>query len=164
MRGRYIHGLDRWAFLGLIPIAGSLLCWRFAQREERSRFVGVFAVTAMLLLAPLAAYASVLLNRSKAPQPLVEQVQTWTDADDIRIGCWHLEHLPSLNFYVQRNIEHLREERDIACFLQYRVPVFLFLPLEDWQRVEASHGRAGRVVGRQYDMYHHTEVVVVTNR
>jgi hypothetical protein len=75
-----------------------------------------------------------------------------------------MEHLPSLNFYVQRNIEHLEEEKDIARFLRYGVPVYLFLPSEDWRQFESKLAGTGRVLGRQYDLYHNEEFVVVTNR
>jgi 4-amino-4-deoxy-L-arabinose transferase-like glycosyltransferase len=163
MRGRYIHGLEQWAVIGLIPMLAALVGGRFLAARQTGRFIAVVAVTALLLVGPLGAYAAVILNRCKAPQPLVEQVQVWDDTQDLRIGCWNLEHLPSLNFYLQRNVEHLKEERDITGFLQYRLPVFLFLPLEDWQRVEKSLGNAAHVVGRHHDMYHHTEIVVVTN-
>jgi 4-amino-4-deoxy-L-arabinose transferase-like glycosyltransferase len=163
MRGRYIHGLEQWAVIGLIPMLAALLGWRFLAARQFGRFIAVVAITALLLVGPLGAYAAAILNRCKAPQPLVEQVQVWDDTQDLRIGCWNLEHLPSLNFYLQRNVEHLKGEADIAGFLQYRLPVFLFLPLEDWQRVEKSLSGLGHVVGRHHDMYHHTEVVVVTN-
>ena len=75
-----------------------------------------------------------------------------------------MEHLPSLNFYVQRNVEHLHDENSLASFLQSRLPVYVFIPLGDWQRMESQVGASVRIIGRHYDMYHHTEVVVVTNR
>src|ERR1019366_1735213 len=130
MRGLFIHGLDRWALLGLIPITAAAFGWRFLRQQQTSRFIVAISLAALLLVGPLAAFASVLFNAYKAPRALVEQAGALNSADDIRIGCWRMEHLPSLNFYVQRNIEHLKEERDIAGFLQYRLPVFLFLPLE----------------------------------
>ena len=163
MRGRFIHGLDRWAYLGLIPLAAAVLGGWYLRRQQTSRFILVLFGTALLLIGPLAAFASVLFNNQKTPQALVEQAGALNNAEDIRIGGWRMEHLPSLNFYVQRNIEHLKEERDIAGFLQYRLPVYLFLPLEDWQRLQGSLQGLGRVVGQQQDMYHHGDIVVVTN-
>ena len=80
------------------------------------------------------------------------------------IGCWQLDHLPSLNFYVKRNIEHLHDDNALKNFLQTRLPVYLFIPLDDWRRLEKTIDTPVRVIGRQHDMYHHTEVVVVTNR
>jgi 4-amino-4-deoxy-L-arabinose transferase-like glycosyltransferase len=162
--GGQFAGLEIWALLGLIPIvAAAAGAWLMRQRQV-SGFILAVAVTAVLLLAPLAAFASALFNRYKAPRSLVEQAAALQQDTDIRIGCFHMEHLPSLNFYVQRNIEHLPEDKDVARFLGYGLPVFLFLPAEDWQQLEGKLGGSARVVGRHYDMYHQAEYVVVTNR
>ena len=163
MRGRSFQGLAPWAFLGLIPLAAALLCWWFARQRQPTRFILTVAVTAVTLLAPLAAFCSVFFNRYKAPSALVEQAHALDEATDIRIGGWRIDHLPSLNFYVRRDVEHLQDERDIAGFLGYRLPVYLFMPAEDWQRLQSTLPGA-HVVARQYDMYHHADLVVVTNR
>jgi hypothetical protein len=105
-----------------------------------------------------------ILNGRKAPRPLVEQMQSLRLEEDVRIGGWQLEYLPSLNFYVQRNIEHLRDEQAVASFLGAPLRVYLFIPLEEWQRMAPSLQGAGRIVGQHEEMYHHTQVVVVTNR
>jgi len=84
--------------------------------------------------------------------------------DDIRIGCWRLDNLPSINFYVQRNVVLLSEEDDVPRFLGSPVPVYLFIQLEDWQRMKPDRRGAGRIVAKHRDMYGHNDVVVVTNR
>src|SRR5207244_11712212 len=109
-RGRYFPGLESWAFLGLAPIAASVTCWWFARGQQRSRFITTFAVGAMLLLGPMAAFGSVVFNRSKAPRPLVELTETMRRDNDIRIGGFQVEHLLSLNFYVKRNVAHLQDD------------------------------------------------------
>jgi len=163
-RGRFFYGLEFWAGIGVAPIIAAVAGWWFVRHRQHGRFITALAITAVLLLAPLAAFGSVLFNRYKMPQGLVEQAGLLRRDEDIRIGGWQVEHVPSLNFYVQRNIEHLNEEKDIGRFLDYRLPVYLFLPAKEWQRLEPALGKAARVVGRQHDMYHHVEVVVVTNR
>jgi 4-amino-4-deoxy-L-arabinose transferase-like glycosyltransferase len=164
LRGRYFPGLENWAFLGAIPVVAAAACWWFARRRQYSRFIVAIAVAAILLIGPLAAFGSVVFNRFKAPQVLVERTGAARRDEDIRIGCWQLEHLPSLNFYVKRNVEHLHDENALANFLQSRLPVYVFIPLDDWQRLQSKMDGSIRLIGRQYDLYHHTEVVVVTNR
>jgi hypothetical protein len=117
-----------------------------------------------MLFIPLAAYGSVLFNRYKAPRPLVELSEVLRRDADIRIGCWQMEHLPSLNFYVQRNVEHLHDESSLAGFLDSRLHGYVFLPRAEWERLGDRFPQGVRVLGRHYDMYHHTEIVVVTNR
>ncbi len=162
--GQHFSGLELWATLGLMPIMAAAAGAWFMRQRQFSRFIFALACCAVLLLAPLAAFASALFNRYKAPRTLVEQAAALRHDTDIRIGCVYMEHLPSLNFYVQRNIEHLEEDKDAVRFLRYGVPVYLFLPTEDWQQLEGKLGASGRVVGRHYDLYHNAEFVVVTNR
>jgi 4-amino-4-deoxy-L-arabinose transferase-like glycosyltransferase len=164
LRGRVFPGLEGWALLGLFPIAGALLgswCWR---RQRRTGLIVCLTGSAVLLLAPLAAYGSVVFNDCKAPRPLVEQAGALRRQDDIRIGCWNLEHLPSLNFYVQRDVIHLRDETEAVAFLSYPTPVYLFVSAADWRRLEGRVTVPFRVVGRQREMYRHCEVLVLTNR
>jgi 4-amino-4-deoxy-L-arabinose transferase-like glycosyltransferase len=164
LRGHYFPGLETWALVGLIPIAAAAACSWFARARQYGRFITAVAVCAISLLGPMAAFGSVLFNQCKAPRRLVEQSDALRPAEDIRIGCWHVEHLPSLNFYLKRNVEHFYDEKALANFLMSRLPVYLFIPLEDWRRIEIRLAASTRIIGRQHDMYHHTEVVVVTNR
>jgi 4-amino-4-deoxy-L-arabinose transferase-like glycosyltransferase len=164
LRGRYFPGLENFGLLGLIPIAAATACWRFARARQYGRFISAVAVCAILLLGPMAAFGSVLFNHCKAPRGLVEQTDALRRAEDIRIGCWHVEHLPSLNFYVKRNVEHFCDENALANFLTSRLRVYVFIPLEDWRRIEGRMAASAHIIGRQHDMYHHMEVVVVTNR
>jgi hypothetical protein len=48
--------------------------------------------------------------------------------------------------------------------MQARLPVYLFIPANDWDRLQSMVSVPTRVIGRQHDMYHHTDVLVVTNR
>ena len=101
-------------------------------------------------------------NRS---MPLnISQAQALKLTEDIRIGCWQLEYLPSLNFYVQRNVTHLSADKELVPFLRDTLPVYLFMSANDWNLLEPRLKDLCRVVGRHRDFYHHTEVVVVTNR
>jgi 4-amino-4-deoxy-L-arabinose transferase-like glycosyltransferase len=164
LRGRVFPGLQWWGLLGLLPIVGAIWgawCWR---RQRRTGVVVCVALSAILLLGPLAAYGSAFFNGAKAPQPLVEQAKALQRHAEIRIGCWNLEYLPSLNFYVRRDVVHLRDEAEVMAFLRYPVPVFLFLSAEDWQRLEAKLPTSYRVVGRHREMSRHCEVLVIANR
>ena len=164
LRGRFFPGLEWWAIVGVVPIVAAVACWWFARTRQHGRFITALAICAILLLGPMAAFGSAMFNRFKAPRALVEQTDTMRQDEDIRIGCWQVEHLPSLNFYVKRNVEHLRDENALVNFLGSRLPVYVFMPLDDWQRLESKIGGSTRIIGRQHDMYHHTAVVVVTNR
>lgn len=164
LRGRYYQGLEHWAPIGVVPILAAAAGFCFVRRQQQGRFIVALAGTAVLLLVPLAAFGSALFDRYKATRTLVEQIDMLGRDHDLRVGGWQVEHLPSLNFYLQRHIEHLQGDEDVARFLAYRLPVYLFLPAHDWERMRIQHGSRVRVVGRQYDFYHHTDIVVVTNQ
>jgi 4-amino-4-deoxy-L-arabinose transferase-like glycosyltransferase len=164
LRDRDFRGLDNWGFLGAVPIAAAGACWWFARVRKYDRFIVTLAICAVLLLGPIAAFASSLFNGCKAPQTLVEETYTLRPDEDIRIGCWELAHLPSLNFYLKRDVQHIQDKNELANFLKSHLPVYVFIPRAAWTGMEGTLGASTRVIGQKYDMYHHTDVIVVTNR
>jgi hypothetical protein len=112
---------------------------------------------------PFAAWGSAFFNRVKAVEPLVAQAAARRPDQDIRVGAWQLEHLPSLNFYVRRDVNVLRSEKDLQILLQYPLPVYVFLPAPTWESCRAATRRAGREIARHRDFYRRRDVVVVTN-
>lgn len=156
--------LKLWSLVGGVPLAGAILGGLALRQGRISRFVLTLSLSAVLMLAPLAAFASTLFNRYKAPQPLVAQAEMVQPGRDIRIGSYQVDHLPSLNFYAQRNVEVIEKDEDATRFLRYGVPVYLILPAETWQRLAANHGDSAHIVARHFDLYHREEIVVVTNR
>lgn len=164
LRGRFIPGLAGWAWLGVVPLAGATGAWALWRREHRTGVFACLTFAALLLLAPMAAWGSVAFNRVKAPQPLVESAGSRQLQSDLRIGAWQMEHVPSLNFYVQRDIIHIQNEKELRGLLRYPLPVHVFLPAQVWDQCRASTRELGRVAARNRDMYRHADVVVVVNQ
>jgi hypothetical protein len=126
--------------------------------------VVVLLVAAVGFLAPLAAGAATALDRFRAPRSLVEQAGALQRDQEIRIGCLDLEFLASLNFYVQRDIQHHKSPQDALDFLKQDLAVFLFLPRRDWEELAPRVTGPHRVLAAHREMYRAGEVVVVTNR
>jgi 4-amino-4-deoxy-L-arabinose transferase-like glycosyltransferase len=164
LRGRAMSGLEWWAALGVVPLAAAAVGAWCVRRQRRAGLIAVVGGCAVLLVAPLAAFASALFNGTKPARPLVEAAGAADRARDLRVGAWHLEHLPSLNFYLRRDVTHFQDEAEIDTFLRYPVPVFVFLPAEDWERLAPTLHGPYRLLGRHRDLYHNQEVVVVSNR
>jgi hypothetical protein len=156
-------GLEQWAFLGAIPLAGAALGSWLLYRQRRTAFVATMILTAVGFLAPLAAGGSAALNPYRAPRPLVEQAGALRRDEDIQVGCYQLEYLPSLNFYVQRVVKHHQSDVEAVNFLRQELKVFLFLPRRDWEQLAGRVTVPCRVVAVNAEMYHGGEVVVVTN-
>jgi 4-amino-4-deoxy-L-arabinose transferase-like glycosyltransferase len=164
MRDRYVPGIELWAALGLVLIVGGGFAWRCARQNQRHRSVISITITAILFVAPMAAWASIGLNRHKAPRPLVEQAGICRRDEDIRIAALDLEHLPSLNFYCQRDILHIQEDRDAVSFLRLPQPAFLVVSESRWNKLKKVLPASYTVRARHYDMFHACFVVVVDNR
>ena len=164
MHDHYVQGMEWWAVMGLVPCLGVFLAWRRLRRQDTTGVIVWLAAAIFAFFVPMAAWATATLNRHKAPRPLVEQAGALVRDKEIRIGCYHMEYLPSLNFYCQRDVIHHEKEQQVVDFLRYSVPVFLFVPENDWVEIEKSVRTPHRVVARHYDLYHACDVVVVSNR
>jgi len=164
LRGRSWPGLETWAAVGLLPLAGGLAAAVCLWHRQRSAFVSVLALTAWCFVLPLAAGGSMALDAFRAPRPLVQQVGALQRDQEIRIGCYQLEFLPSLNFCVQRPVQHYDSAEDALELLAQPLEAYLFLPRSDWEQLASRAPPSARVLGIHREMYRAGEVVVVTNR
>jgi 4-amino-4-deoxy-L-arabinose transferase-like glycosyltransferase len=163
VRGRSLAGLEDWAALGLVLVLGGAAAAWCLRRQWHGGAVGSVVVSVVLVLVPLAAWGSAALDRHKAPRPLVELAGGPQRRRDLRIGCFQLEHLPSLNFYCQRTVSHCQSEQQALELLRYPLPVYLFVPEPAWAELQRKVETPYRVLGRHRDLYRGGEVVVVRN-
>jgi 4-amino-4-deoxy-L-arabinose transferase-like glycosyltransferase len=163
LHGRSWRGLEQWSALGAVPLIGAAVGGWCLYRQRRTAFVAVMVVAALGLLVPLAAAGTVALNQFRAPRPLVEQAGALQRDQEIRVGGYQLEFLPSLNFYVQRNVRHCQSPEEVLDFLRQPLTVFLFLPRRDWEQLAPRVTTPYRLLASHREMYRAGEVVVVTN-
>jgi 4-amino-4-deoxy-L-arabinose transferase-like glycosyltransferase len=166
--GPFIEGLEYWGLVGLVPVAAALAGFACLRSGCPNAVVLCFVGGILLFLGPLLAWALPAWNMIKAPRPLVEQALTLEpDAlgheRDIRIGGFHLEHLPSLNFYTRREVVHQGSEADALAFLRYQMPVYLFLPARTWNALSGTAPAACRLIAHHPDLYRRNDIVLVTN-
>jgi 4-amino-4-deoxy-L-arabinose transferase-like glycosyltransferase len=164
MRDRYLPGLEAWAAMGALPVMGALAAWWCLRRQYRAGLIASVTSAAVLFLGPLAAWGSVSFNHHKVPAPLVHNGGALQRDQDIRIGAYQLEYLPSLNFYCQRNVKHHADAQEVQQFLRTPLPVYLFVPAPAWHDLQAVVHGPSRVLARHHDMYRNCDVLVITNR
>jgi len=164
MRGRSIPDLGSWALIGLMLILGAGLAWWFHRQERRTAMIGSLAASALLTTALMTGGALAAVESCKAVRILVAQAGAYQPQREIIIGCLNLEHLPSFNFYCQRDIKHCRSERETLTLLKHPLPVYVFLPAKKWESLSARIRSPHQVLGRHRDIYKNDDIVVVTNR
>jgi 4-amino-4-deoxy-L-arabinose transferase-like glycosyltransferase len=163
LRGRSFPGLEAWAVVGLLPVAGAAGAWWCGRRRRLTGLLVCVSAAAVLFVGTLAAFGSSVFNKFKAPRQLVEQAEGLVRTRDLLIGAYQLEHLPSLTFYCQRTVAHQPTAADALCFLRSPTPVYLFLPAPTWDAIAGQARGPYRVLGRSRDLYRGGDVVVVTN-
>jgi hypothetical protein len=164
LRGRFVPGLAAWTWIGAGPLVGGLIAWKHWRQGRCNAVLACLTLAAVILIAPMAAWGSVAFNRVKAPQPLVALSGAGQTDRDLRIGAWQLEHLPSLNFYVERDVMVVHSEKELAGFLRYPLPVYVFLPARVWEECRPGTRGLGREIARRPDIYHHEDIAVITNQ
>jgi 4-amino-4-deoxy-L-arabinose transferase-like glycosyltransferase len=160
---RLFPGLERWAFLGLIPLGASVLMARALRAGDRGAFVRVAAVAAVLFTALLSAFPPLVIDERKAARELVRQSGTGDPGRDLRLAQFHWFQ-PSLVFYTGREVSELKEPEVAAAFLAVPTPAYVFVPEQTWERNLRPHVAVPtRVVARRYDFYRNLDILVVTN-
>ncbi|HMF15221.1 MAG TPA: hypothetical protein VKE94_23060, partial [Gemmataceae bacterium] len=160
---RTYPGIEKWAGLGLLPLAGAVATWRCIRRGERTAMVASFTASAVAFLAVVAAGVGVALEPHKAPRELVRAVGGDLTAHEVRVGAYQYFQ-PSLVFYCRREVHQLKSDDDALEFLSCPLPVYLFLPVRVWQQLEPRLTGARHLLTRRRDLYRNCDVVVVTNR
>ncbi len=161
---RLFPGVERRAFLGAIPLFGTIAGYWFLRRNQRSALVGTIAVTSVLFVAGNAAFPSVTFDAYKAPKALVESAQACRPQDEIRLGSFEWFQ-PSVVFYGKREVRKLQSHDELLDFLRLKLPVYLFIPEEQWNLVlQRSDVPASRIVAKHYDFLRNYAVLVISNR
>jgi 4-amino-4-deoxy-L-arabinose transferase-like glycosyltransferase len=156
-----LPGLEAWAGLGAVLLAGAGVAGWCLRRGSPGGLVGAVAASAVLFAAVLGARAVEAVERYKAPRPLVRALPADQTRREVRVGAYGYFQ-PSLVFYCQREVARFEEERDAIQFLRGPLPAYLFLPADVWVGLRGRVAGA-RLVARHYDLYDGRDVVVVTN-
>jgi 4-amino-4-deoxy-L-arabinose transferase-like glycosyltransferase len=159
---RTLPGMETWAVLGLVVVAGAHgMAWRLLK-GDRSGALAAVAVATVLFVGLLAAFPAVDLGKFNAPRSLVAESGAADDDRDLRLAS--LDYTtPSVTFYARREVRRLASPAAAAEFLALPVPTFLFVPEPAWRLVEPLCPNFVRVAARTYDLTRNCDVLVVTN-
>jgi hypothetical protein len=162
LRGHHLPGLEAWAFLGVVPVAGALVAWAFQRRQARRGVVWACAASCVLFTAAVAASATAV-EEHKPPRVLAAAIAANQCEREIRIAGYQYFQ-PSLVFYTRRNVTECITEQQALDFLLSPLQAYLILPAPAWELLKTKAPATSREVTRRRDLYKGCEVVLVTNR
>lgn len=159
----YLPGLERGAWLGMVPVLGAAVAWWCLRRQARDALAASLATTAMLFVGGLVSWGGLALDAHKAPRALVEAAGACQTQREVHVGCYEW-YQPSLVFYCRREVSRLMTEEQALELLQCPLPAYLFVPAGVWKKLESKVEGPHRVLARHWDFYRHCEVLVVGNQ
>jgi 4-amino-4-deoxy-L-arabinose transferase-like glycosyltransferase len=162
MRGRFLPGLEAWAWLGGLLVLGAIATWWFVRCEQRGAALGALAVASVVFTAALLGWGSSAVERYKAARALVQAMPDDQLSREVRVAAYEYFQ-PSMVFYSRREVNCLQSEQQALDFLSGPLPSYLFLPALQWEVLCGKIAAPCKVLGRRYDMYSGREVVLVTN-
>jgi 4-amino-4-deoxy-L-arabinose transferase-like glycosyltransferase len=163
LRERHWPGLEIWASLGAIPLAGAAVTWWFLRRQRRTSTIVGFVASAVVFLGALAAWGVLALEAHKAPRELVNDLPGDLTTREVRVAAYQYFQ-PSLVFYCQRQVQNLKDHEETLEFLSNPLPVYLFIPAAEWEQLQSRVLLPVRSLGTRRDLYRNCDIVVVTNR
>jgi hypothetical protein len=156
-------GIRELAWLGLVPLFGSIAALFFLTRGQRMAVVASIAAMALAMVWTMASWAGAVVDGNKAPRPLAQIVIESSGDEEIRVGCYDY-YQPSLVFYCRREVRRLDTAAQTVEFLRFPLRVYLFVPDSSWRVIQDRAPPASRIIARRWDMYRRCEVLVVSNR
>lgn len=163
MRGREIPTLAPWALFGGLPIVASGVLWWFWKSQAKQRLFVALGVYAVLFTGTLANWGVSQLESRKCVRTLAKVFQNEKAAGEIRVAGYDYFH-PSMVFYCQRTVERIWGEPTAHEFLSYPVPVYIFIPVRDLDKIRANSPKPFRELARGFDMYKGREIALITNQ
>ena len=152
-----------WAWVGLLPATGAILAALFVLLERRNEAIVALVATSLALIAVIAGIIGPGLESWRAPRHLVTEAGAFQREHEIRLASYHYTR-PSLAFYTQREVHQLNSEDEVQAFLQYPLPVYLFIAEPDWEQLHFKMDVPANIVARAWDIHRNCRALVISNR
>jgi 4-amino-4-deoxy-L-arabinose transferase-like glycosyltransferase len=163
LRGRSFPDLAAWAWLGVVPVAGSMTGSWLLYHGRRGGLSASVAGSAVIIAIILAGWGLQAMEPYKAARQLALALPADQIQRDVRVATFGYFQ-PSLVFYCRREVLRWVNEEQAAAFLQRPLPAILFVPESVWAQMQRRLLPARmHVLERRRDLYSGQTVVVVSN-
>jgi hypothetical protein len=150
------------AWLGGVFLLGAAAAAWCVRRGRRGGLIGCVAAAGIVFTGALAWWGVNLVDRFKAPRPLVQALPEDHLRREVRVGA--IDYFqPSLVFYCQREVHCPENVLRAIEFLHTPLPVYLFVSEEMWAQLRVFVPASYRLVARHRDLYNGREVLLMTN-
>ncbi|MBX7105347.1 MAG: glycosyltransferase family 39 protein [Gemmataceae bacterium] len=160
LKGNAIPGLERWAFVGLIPILTGAAAWHYGRVRRPSAATVALSAGAVAYLGLMITFPTRTIDARKAPRDLLARAGLPIPESEIRLASYGYFQ-PSLVFYAQREVTPIDSAAAARAHLASPLKSFLIAPAKSWQEMQPQ---AGRVLATHHDLYRNLDVVIVTNQ
>jgi 4-amino-4-deoxy-L-arabinose transferase-like glycosyltransferase len=162
VRGRYLPGLEKLAWLGAVPVTGMVAAVWYARRARRSAAVTATAAAALLLTGGVFVLGAPAVDRHKAPRALAAALPADQTLREVRVAAYGYTQ-PSLVFYCRREVKVLPDERQVREFLRTPLPCYVVLPAKQWEEMRPRLPASAHELTRHYDLYDGADIVLIAN-
>ncbi|MBX9682009.1 MAG: glycosyltransferase family 39 protein [Gemmataceae bacterium] len=172
-----VPGLERWLWIVVLPPIAIVVLWPLLA-TNRTRALEVKVASALAFFGPIGGLLVGSFDALKPAEPLVMKSGAGDTSKELAIYAYRMDHLASLNFYLQRPVRHLdahffhlktEEEcnagaaQKLKQILAAPMPVCVFLPAHFWDEFRKTNPGLGQEAARHRDMYKRSDGVAVMN-
>jgi 4-amino-4-deoxy-L-arabinose transferase-like glycosyltransferase len=162
LHGRYLPGLEKLVWLGVVPILGMIAALWYVRRTRRSAAISALATTALLFTGGVFVFGAPAVDRSKAPRTLAAALPADQTRREVRIASYDYFQ-PSLVFYCRREVKTLENEQQVIEFLRLPLACYVVMPAQQWDKMREHLPPMTRELARHYDLYDGKEIVLIAN-
>lgn len=155
-----LAGAEPAALVGLIPLVGSVLCWRLAASRPLAA-LQAFAITALVFTAVAVGPAASWMARANTIPAFVQDLQA-RDGGTARLGTFMMGS-PNVVFYSNGHVNQIIQDDAMAAerFLDSSTDAVLLVPDHQLDRVQPLLPPGFGEVGRTRPMFRDFDLIAV---
>ncbi len=149
------------AIVGLVPLVGAFICWRFSATARPLEAVNAFAATSLLFTALAVGPGSTIIGRANTIPAFVQSLDE-SAPSGARLGTFTIAS-PNIVFYAENPVHQIvRDDVDDAvAFLSSSPDAVLLIPEQKLRLIESRLPAGHGIIGRTRPLFRPHDVVAI---